>query len=137
MNTDRKACNSGFQKRFLLQTITNTDGEELITVAHEISMQIAVMSGLEDVNSSKFFTRSDMNNFCGHSLKLYKKHFCKVNEYSKFGLNFHKKCCYQRTIKYIRRCLLINVCAFLVFPSFLMGYYLVLFITFCGFYQIM
>ena len=39
----------------------NTDGEELITDAHEISVQSAVMSGLEDVNSSQFFTRSDMN----------------------------------------------------------------------------
>ena len=65
--------------------------------AHEISVQSAVMSGLED--SSKFFTRSKMNNLRGHSLKLYKEHFRKVNEYSKFGSNFHKKYCYQRTIK--------------------------------------
>ena len=77
----------------------NTDREELIMDAHEISMQSAVMSGLEDVNSSQFFTRSNMNNLRGHSLKLYKEHFRKVNEYSKFGSNFHKKCCYQRTIK--------------------------------------
>ena len=75
-----------------------TDGEELITDAHEISMQSAVMFSLEDVNSSQFFTRSNMNNPLGHSLKLYKEHFRKVNEYSKFGLNFHNKC-YQRTIK--------------------------------------
>ena len=67
--------------------------------AHEISMQSSVMSGLEDVNSSQFFTRSNMNNFSGHCLKLYKEHFRKVNEYSKFGSNFHKKCYYQRTIK--------------------------------------
>ena len=59
--------------------------------AHEISIQSAVMSGLEDVNSSQFFTRSNMNSLRGHSLKLYKEHFCKVNEYLKFGLNFHKK----------------------------------------------
>ena len=32
----------------------NTDGEELITDVHEISVQSAVMSGLEDVNSSQF-----------------------------------------------------------------------------------
>ena len=36
-------CNSGFQKGFLLQTIMNTNGEELITDAHE-SIQSAVMS---------------------------------------------------------------------------------------------
>ena len=58
-------------------------------------VQSAVMSGLEDVNSSQFFTKSNINNLCGHNLKLYKEHFCKVNE---FGSNFHKKC-YQRTIK--------------------------------------
>ena len=29
-----------------------------------------IMSGLEDVNSSQFFTRSNMKNFHGHSLKL-------------------------------------------------------------------
>ena len=66
---------------------------------HEIRMQSAVMSGLEDVNLSHFFTRSNMNNLRGHNLKLYKEHFRKVNEYSKFGSNFHKKCCYERTIK--------------------------------------
>ena len=49
------------EKEFLLRTITNTDGKEVITDAHEISMQSAVMSGLEDVNSSQFFTRSNMN----------------------------------------------------------------------------
>ena len=37
-----------------------------------------IMSGLKDVNSSQFFTRSNMNNLHGHSLKLYKEHFCKV-----------------------------------------------------------
>ena len=41
----------------MLQTITNTDGEELITDAHEISVQSVVMSGLEDVNSSQVFAR--------------------------------------------------------------------------------
>ena len=76
----------------------NTDREELIMDAHEISMQSAVMSGLEDVNSSQSFTRSNMNNLCGHSLKLYKERFYKVNEYAKFESNFHKKCCYQTTI---------------------------------------
>ena len=111
-------------KRFLLPTIMNTDGEELITDAHEISMQKAVMSGLEDVNSSQFFTRSNMNNLRRHSLKLYEEHFRKVNEHPKFGSNFHKKC-YQRTIKYINRCFLINCCTFPFFPSFLTGYYLV------------
>ena len=89
---------SGFQKRFLLQTITNTNREELITDAQEISVQSAVMSGMEDVNSTRFFTKSSMNNLRGHSLKVYKEHFRKVNEYSKFGSNFHKQC-YQRTIK--------------------------------------
>ena len=34
-----------------------------------------IMSGLEDVNSSQFFTRSHMNNHCGHNLKLSKEHF--------------------------------------------------------------
>ena len=58
--------------------------------AHEKSVQRVVMSALEDVNSSQFFTRSNMNNFQGHSSKLYKEHFRKVNEYSKFGLNFHE-----------------------------------------------
>ena len=48
------------------------------------------MSDLEDVNSSQFITKSNMNNRCGHSLKLYKKKFHKVNEYSKFELNFQK-----------------------------------------------
>ena len=76
-----------------------TDGDELITDTHEISVQSAVMSSMKDVYSSQFFTRSNMNNLHGHSLKLYKEHFYKVNEYSKFGSNFHKKCCYQRTIK--------------------------------------
>ena len=59
----------------------NTIGEELIMDAHEISVQSAVMSGLEDVNSSQFFTRSNMNNLRGHSLKIYKAIFRKVNEY--------------------------------------------------------
>ena len=36
-------------------SITNTDEEELITDANEISMQSAVMSGLEDVNSSQLW----------------------------------------------------------------------------------
>ena len=80
-----------FPKRFLLQTIMNSDGEDVITVAHEISMQSAVMSCMEDVNSSHFFTLSNMNNLCGHSVKLYKEYFQKGNEYSKFGLNFPKK----------------------------------------------
>ena len=44
---------SSFRKRFMLRTITNTDGEELITDGHEINVQSAVMSGLEDVNSSQ------------------------------------------------------------------------------------
>ena len=83
--------NSGFRKRFLLRTITNTNGEELITDAHEISVQSAVMFGLGDVNLTQFFTRSNMNNLRGHSLKLYNGHFCKVNEYSIFGSNFHTK----------------------------------------------
>ena len=77
----------------------NTDGEKLITVDREISMQSTAMSGLEDVNSSQFVTRSNIKNLRGHGLKLYKEHFHKVNEYSKFGSNFHKICCYQRTIK--------------------------------------
>ena len=95
---NQQACNRGFKKIFLLRTITNTDGEELTTDTHEISVHSAVMSGLEDVNSSQFFTRSTVNYLQGHSLKLYKEHFHKVDEYSKFGLNFQKKC-YQRTIK--------------------------------------
>ena len=37
-----------------------------------------IISDLEDVNSSQFFTRSDINNLHGHSLKLYKEHFRKV-----------------------------------------------------------
>ena len=56
------------------------------------------MPGLEDVNSSQFFTRSNINNLCGHSLKPYKEHFRNVNEYSKFGSNFHNKC-YESIIK--------------------------------------
>ena len=48
-------CHSGFREKFLFRNITNTDGEELITDAHKISVQSAVMSGLEDVNSSQFF----------------------------------------------------------------------------------
>ena len=59
----------------------NTDGEVLIMGAHEISMQSAVIAGEEDVNSSQFFTRSNMNNLCGYSLKLYKEKFCKINAY--------------------------------------------------------
>ena len=39
-----------------------TDEEELITDAHEISVQSAVTPGLEDVNSSQFFTMSNMYN---------------------------------------------------------------------------
>ena len=89
-NTDGEVINGDLRKIFLLQTITNTDGEKLITDAHEIGVQTAVMSGLKDVNSSLFFSRSAINNLREHSLKLYKEHFCKVNEYSKFGSNFHK-----------------------------------------------
>ena len=37
-----------------------------------------IISGLEDVHSSQFFARSSMDNLRGHSLKLYKEHFCKV-----------------------------------------------------------
>ena len=37
-----------------------------------------IISGLEDVNSSQFFTRSNMGNLLGHSLKLKKEHFRKV-----------------------------------------------------------
>ena len=37
-----------------------------------------IMSGLEDVHSSQFFTRSNMNNLRGHILKLYKEYFWKV-----------------------------------------------------------
>ena len=68
----------------------NTVRQELIMNIHEISMPSTVMHGLEDVNSSQFFTRSNMNNLREHSLKLYKEHFRKVNEYSKFGSNFYK-----------------------------------------------
>ena len=48
-----------------------------------------IMSGLEDVNSSQFFTRSAMNNLRGHNLKLYKEHFRKVMQ---------KECFSQRVI---------------------------------------
>ena len=68
----------------------NTVGDELIIDTHEISMQSVVMSGLEDVNSSQSFTRSNMNNLHADSLKLYKEHFRKINKYSKIGSNFHK-----------------------------------------------
>ena len=81
----------GFQKRFLLGTITNTAGEELIMDAHEISLQNAVMSSLEDVNSTQFFTWSNMNNLRGHSLRLYKKHFCKVNDLFKIWIKLSQK----------------------------------------------
>ena len=40
-----------------------------------------IISGLEDVNSSQFFTRSNMNNLHGHSLQQYKfslTHFSSV-----------------------------------------------------------
>ena len=37
-----------------------------------------ILSGLEDVNSSQFFTRLNMNNFRGHSLKQYKEHIRKI-----------------------------------------------------------
>ena len=37
-----------------------------------------IISGLEDLNSSQFFTRSNMNNLRGHSLKIYVEHFRKV-----------------------------------------------------------
>ena len=60
------------------------------------------MSAQKDVNSSQFIARSNMNNFRGQSLKLYQEHFLKVNEHSKFGSNFHKKYCYQGTIKEIK-----------------------------------
>ena len=79
----------------------NTDGEELIMDTHEISMQsalTAVMSGPEDVNSFQLFIRWNMNNLRGHSLKLYKEHLCKVNEYSKFGLNFHKNVIFKELL---------------------------------------
>ena len=55
----------------------NTAREELIMDAHEINMQSAVMSSLEDVKSFQFFIGKNMNNLRGHSLKLYKKHFRK------------------------------------------------------------
>ena len=50
----------------------NTPEEELIMDAHEISMQSAVMSGLEDVNSFQFFTRSNMNS-CLKMIELSQK----------------------------------------------------------------
>ena len=37
-----------------------------------------ITSSLEDVNSSQFFTSSNMNNLRGCNLKLYKEHFRKV-----------------------------------------------------------
>ena len=38
-----------------------------------------IISGLEDVNPSQLFDRSSMDNLRGHSLKLYKEHFCKIS----------------------------------------------------------
>ena len=101
--------------------ITNTGRE----AAHEITVESAAMSGLEDINSFQFFTRLNMKNLHRYSSKLNKEHFRKVNEYSKFGSNFYKKCCYQRTFKQINGCFLINFYAFPFFLSFLTGYYLV------------
>ena len=57
-----------------------------MTDAHEISVQRAVMSCLEDANLSHLFTRLNMNNLHGHSLKPSKEHFRKVNEYSKIWI---------------------------------------------------
>ena len=37
-----------------------------------------IISGLKEVNSSQFFTKSNTNNPCGHNLKLCKEHFHKV-----------------------------------------------------------
>ena len=44
-----------------------------------------LVSVLEDVYSSQFFTRSSMNNLREHSLELHKEHFRKViqKEFSK------------------------------------------------------
>ena len=55
-------------QQWLLKNISVTKNNSLMD-AHEISVQSAVMSGLEDVNSSQFFTRSNINNLRGHSLK--------------------------------------------------------------------
>ena len=37
-----------------------------------------ILSGLEDVNSSQFFTMSMMNNLRGHRMKLYKENLRKA-----------------------------------------------------------
>ena len=42
-------------------SVTNYHREKLIMDAYEISVQSAVMSDLEDVNSPQFFTTSNMN----------------------------------------------------------------------------
>ena len=56
MNTDGEEINRratvASKKKILLWALTNTDGNELITNDHEISVYGAVMSDLEDVNSS-------------------------------------------------------------------------------------
>ena len=65
MNTDGEEinrCAPMVSEKDFYYKLSQTLMEELIMDAHEISMQSAVMSGLEDVNSSQFFTRSDMNN---------------------------------------------------------------------------
>ena len=73
-----------------------------------------------------FFTRSNMNNFHGHSLKLLKEHFCQVNEYSKYGSNFHTNVVIKELLnKYIHVCFLINLLWLSILLSFLIGYYLV------------
>ena len=81
----------------LWRAIMNTDGEELITDAQEIRVQSAIMSRLEDVNSSQFLLGQIWKISVDTAWNYIKEHFRKVNEYLKFGLNFHKKC-YQRNL---------------------------------------
>ena len=40
-----------------------------------------IIYGLEDVNSSQLFVRSNMENLRGQILKLYKEHFRKVHHH--------------------------------------------------------
>jgi len=69
MNTDGEEINKSatvVSKTFICYELSQTPMD-----THETNVQSAVMSGLEDVNSSQFFTRSIMNNLHGHSLKLW------------------------------------------------------------------
>ena len=76
----------------------NTDEKEQIMDAHEISVQCAVLSGLEDVNSSQLYVAFTRGRYHENLCVQVHNSLCQGKLF--WGdRTFTKKCCYQRTIK--------------------------------------